>query len=776
MKTKPSLLSKRIRPLDALLTSLAPLVWLALLESLSRADFGSFCAWLVQKPLMAFMNLALLWGVGLLLSLVVSDRRRILATLVLTLFFAVLGVANHYKLVYRLEPILLTDITQLGDLKATVTGLKFDIDLRPLLLMGCLFLVLCAATCALVKTRRVTRPVLPAALGLMLVLLLPRLCTFELAGGGAYTDMGVHARNEGSLYAAIAMENHREALMRVDYDEGEVRASYDALAQQAQQTASEAALSDQQPNLIVVLSESFADEAWLSRYLTLTDTLMPFYQQLMKECQTGMLYVPKIGGGTSETEFEVLTGLQSKYSVNPYSMGLPSMNSVASVLRERGYEATTLHWYTGVYYNRYRNLKMEGFNSFYTTDTTTTDFEKKGMFVSDREHFNAIVNQLETSDKRDLVFCLTMQSHGGYGYDDFRKTYGADVPFADKLTPESEKIVANYCWLLRQTDEALREFIARLRALDEPTVLVFFGDHIPPLGTQVYEEIGVPTEGDEGHWTPYFIWSNQSALSGKTDMKAYQLGAYALDMIGVRNDPFLHYVETLRRANVAEDATYDLLSYDALFGKQYAYDEGGLSPVTDDFQIGGRMTLSGFDAAVIGDAVYLRPHLAVKDQEYDLEVNGQAQDTRYLKLTDEPFTLACVMRSASGLEYNRSNAIAYQSTSDLLAQSGELGYAACDLWRSDFVPERDKWYQGYALYKSAAPLAHGGSTALTVADALWNWQPTYGISRGAQYAVAADGTVYLAVPKSALDAYGRDAESVKRYLRDFEATLYTFDE
>lgn len=74
-----------------------------------------------------------------------------------------------------------------------------------------------------------------------------------------------------------------------------------------------------------------------------------------------------------------------------------------------------------------------------------------------------------------------MQNHGGYGYDDFRKTYGAAVPFRNGLSDGSERVLANYCYLLGQSDAALRNFIAGLRAFEEPTLLVFFGDHIPRL-------------------------------------------------------------------------------------------------------------------------------------------------------------------------------------------------------------------------------------------------------------------------------------------------------
>ena len=151
-------------------------------------------------------------------------------------------------------------------------------------------------------------------LGLLVMAVLPPLCTFSLAPGRERYDTVDQARTDGTLFSAIAMETHRRWLMRVDYDEQGVRDAYRALAQETPQAA-----SDDPPNIIVVLSESFADEGWLRQYLDLNRELTPFYNRLTESCRRGKLYVPKLGGGTSETEFEVLTGLRSQYVVNPVS-------------------------------------------------------------------------------------------------------------------------------------------------------------------------------------------------------------------------------------------------------------------------------------------------------------------------------------------------------------------------------------------------------------------------------------------------------------------------
>ena len=290
----------------------------------------------------------------------------------------------------------------------------------------------------------------------------------------------------------------------------------------------------------MVLSESFADEAWLRQYLDLDRELTPFYNQLTESCRRGRLYVPKLGGGTSETEFEVLTGLRSQYVVNPYSMGLPPVSSLASVLRDRGYEATAIHWYNGVYYNRYANLRMLGFDSFFTLDTTVTPFEKKGMFVSDEEHYRAILHQLSQTEGRDFIFCLTMQNHGGYDYDDFRVTYGAQTPFSNQVSERATAILTNYCWLIG----AERRGAGIVHHAAEPPGGAdgggVFQRSYPAAGVGRLRGNRRIRDGRRGAPHPLLhLEQRRQHCAGETNLYSWQLGAYALELAGMNDDPFL---------------------------------------------------------------------------------------------------------------------------------------------------------------------------------------------------------------------------------------------
>lgn len=765
---KPSGFRIRVLPerfglIDAFLTFAAPAGFVLLLEGFTRGGLLSALIWAVGAPGVFALTYAVWLGLCLLLNALNGYRTRSIITLAMGLFCALLGVCNRYKLLYRSEPILFTDISQLSDAAQAATGLALEINYAEIVWIIVAFAVAIAACAALLRGGRKGGALLPA-LGVALLLWLPAQCTFELAGA-TRIDMADHARNEGTLYVAFAMENNRRELLRRDYEEQDVRARYRTLMEATPDAAQD------NPNVIVILSESFTDDVWLSQYLNLTRELTPFYRRLTSTCQSGQLYVPKIGGGTSETEFEVLTGLKSQYAINPYSMGLPPMNSLASVLREKGYTATALHWYYGVYYNRYRNLRMEGFDSFQTLDTNTKAFEKKGMFVSDQEHYTSVMEILRETASRDFIFCLTMQNHGGYEYDDFRITYGADTPFQNSLSAVVEKVAANYCWLLEQSDRALEQFIGELSAFEEPTLLVFYGDHIPPFGTNVFEELGVNASGEEGHLTPYFIWSNVKNTACTVDMEAWQLGAHALTLAGLNDDPFLSYVERLRETGAKTDETYELLCYDALFGKQYAYDEGGLSPENADFEIGGSMTLEGFDVAVVADAIYLRPRLTKPDQAYKLSIDGQTRDIACVSADAKALSIKCIMPNGKGGKYNESNALDFASAGELLAQSGELSYQTHPLWETAYELVESKWYRGYEVYRSVERFPVAKLTALTAQGERWQWQPTYGIAKEAQYALDGDGRVWLSVSKKTL-AGGR---GLVEQLSEWNATLYAFE-
>jgi len=363
------------------------------------------------------------------------------------------------------------------------------------------------------------------------------------------------------------------------------------------------------------------------------------------------------------------------------------------------------------------------------------------MFTSDQAHYEAAMEQLARTEERDFLFVITMQNHGGYDYADFRLTHGADEPFSGIADEAVRRTLANYCFLLSESDRALEDFIRDLQACPEPVTLVFFGDHIPPLGEDAYAQLGLSTADPDCFLAPYLIWHNRGNEPTRLDLEAWQLGAQALLHAGAGDDPFFAHIEALRQSGNKTDENYDLISRDVLFGKQHAYAEAGLSPANDHFRIGGEMTLSGFDAVRIADAIYLRPKLERPNQRFCLRVNGVLTDIPCVSADADELTLQCVLTRWDGLVWNQSATLAYTGAQQLLSLSDSLPMRtlpapACELFEKK---------GGLQIYRSLEPLPECFFAVVTSGEERFGWQPSYGLTQPRQYALDADGHLLIAL-------------------------------
>lgn len=740
------------------------------LESLARMSVIKTLWWMIRDPLMFLTNTLLFAGTCLFLCVFRSHKVKASLYAVICLFCALLGLSNYYKITFRLEPVLVTDITQLREAVTVMGGNDFKINPWFFVTAGVLAIAAIVLSCIFLKGKSKKRYFIPAIIGLALLIFIPSQCTFEHSNTANRYDLVDHAEHSGCLYTAIAAENYRHRQKITDYSQSSVEEAYRTIQQSAPDKTAEDA---EKPNIILVLGESFTDQEMLSEYIDFTDTLMPFYEDFLSECLTGTVYVPKIGGGTSETEFEVLTAMRSQYSYNPYTMGLPPINSAASILRAKGYTASTIHWHEGVFYNRFRNHAMLGFDSICTKDTTDLGFTIKGTYISDEDHFDAVMQQMERSENRDFVFCITMQNHGGYNYSDFQERYGSDTPFTNSFSDNTELSVANYCYLLRETDAALEKWIGQLKSFPEPVMLVYFSDHLAPFGKDVFEELGIPLSGEKTHRVPYFIWSNQGDVTGRENLYSYQLMPFALEKAGLNDDPFFSYVEKLRKEGIHQDEIYNLLSYDSLFGKQYAYQFAGLTPQNDNILVGGEMDLQGISATQFGDWVFFNPILSRPEQRYVLLVNGKEAQHTYLPVSDDRLEIQCRLYR-DGKQVNQSQILAFNGTDDLLAKAIPLEYHALSLAKSGYILEDDVWHKGYRIFHSKDSFENlSAGFVLKVDQQVILPSPSNSITDEWQYICQEDGTLLISVPIDEMNS--RSGSDLQDFFKSRQAVLICFD-
>lgn len=326
-----------------------------------------------------------------------------------------------------------------------------------------------------------------------------------------------------------------------------------------------------EPNIIFIMSESFSD---LSKLLDLNTNIevIPNFKELQNKGIKGNIIVPNVGGGTANTEFEVLTGF-SKNNIpdytapyNPYNTYIyNNIPSLASEFANNNYETLAIHTYHSWFYRRNSVYKYLGFKQFLPLEFIIQN-EYYGRFLDDKIINDLIIDQIKKTQKKDFIFAVTMAAHGPYDIEQVK-----EIKVMEDLKQKGE--LENYLNAIHQSDKNLGELIDYFRDYNEPTVVVFFGDHIPPLGNVLYEEMGVNLEADTSRQTPFLIWSNYDTLSTDTFViDANLLGALVLKEIGYnKSDYFTYLTQALEEKNEEFKNNVFKLQYDLLHGNQYAY-------------------------------------------------------------------------------------------------------------------------------------------------------------------------------------------------------------
>jgi phosphoglycerol transferase MdoB-like AlkP superfamily enzyme len=360
-----------------------------------------------------------------------------------------------------------------------------------------------------------------------------------------------------------------------------------------QTTSASTANLNEKPNVVVIMSESYWDITKLSGIELSEDVAKNVHKY-----QKGEIASPAIGGGTANTEFEALSGL-SMYFMSPgiiaYNAYLRTETpSIASVFKNNGYKTTAIHPNSGWFYNRDKVYNYFGFDTFLDISSFNPDTQTKGTHVSDDALVNKVLQTLNSSSEPSFIFAVSMENHDPFTdkYDNFEVTAKSD-----KLNASELDIINGYAQGLYDADKSLGKLIDALSKSDKPTLLYFFGDHAPRLGTlddyyRIYDKLATVNEQEKKqgigelkyYTTPVVTWSNYKEMKSLSSIVSpTHIGYEILKDSGVdypnyfnilseleTTYPIMHLKGTsLVDPNSELVKDYKLIQYDLLFGKQY---------------------------------------------------------------------------------------------------------------------------------------------------------------------------------------------------------------
>ena len=149
-----------------------------------------------------------------------------------------------------------------------------------------------------------------------------------------------------------------------------------------------------------------------------------------------------------------------------------------------------------------------------------------------------------------FTFLVTMQNHGGYGEDTLCGYEPSVVLNYDSEYPLAE----TYLSLINESDTAFKELVHYFENINEPTMIVMFGDHLPAVEEEFYSKLFGKDVNDLSmeqsqlrFQTPYVIWTNYEQESkADENMSANYLGSYILQKAGLKLTPYNAFLLNLK--------------------------------------------------------------------------------------------------------------------------------------------------------------------------------------------------------------------------------------
>ena len=241
------------------------------------------------------------------------------------------------------------------------------------------------------------------------------------------------------------------------------------------------------PNIIVVFSESFWDIGQLEEIKFDKEVALNF-NKLKNEGLFFNMISPSYGGISANVEFEFLTGANTMYFNNGY---IPYMQlytnskyknnpSIIQELKNNGYKTKITTYVSprlfncGRFYN-YLNIDEKEYI------TNVNESEKKGQYISDKSITDKIINEFNNKEKDEKLFymTLTMQAHMPYPISKY-DNYDIDI-VESNLSDKLNETLKSYAQGIYDADKELGRLYEYVKQIEEPTIIVFYGDHLPYL-------------------------------------------------------------------------------------------------------------------------------------------------------------------------------------------------------------------------------------------------------------------------------------------------------
>lgn len=465
-----------------------------------------------------FIFLINVWIILLINMLIVLIVQSWKITLIITssLFF-VWGVFNYYTIQFHGSPLFLSELVNAQNAAAIVGNYRYSLSIAVVcvILMFALELYICIKCFELQEPislgkRCIIRGGTFIVSGILLFIISRSIIinsSFEL------TWSNYIQRNGFAISTVRDIGNKANPVLIPD--------GYDVAILNDIYVEKDVDITDK-PDVIIILNETFYD---LNKYMDVNadvDYMSDLYN--IDDSVTGYCVIPNIGGGTNNSEFELL----SSKSMYLLQMSAPFMylsneieqRSVVRFFDNFDYATTAMH--CGGINNYSRNIAYPamGFDNIYLGPDDFSYISNNGnRSWLDSDNYQDLIDHYETEtgmenenvSKTDpqFMFLLTFQNHGGYEQnDDSLDTVHTQNDFGD-LTDDINEFLSS----IQLSCSAFKELTEYFAEVDRDVIICMVGDHAPSFASNLpaRDDNEIDNDSINLRSVPYVIWSNFDA-------------------------------------------------------------------------------------------------------------------------------------------------------------------------------------------------------------------------------------------------------------------------
>lgn len=512
------------------------------------------------------------------LFFVLLFRKQRIAVLIYTILIMILTLVYYFVLEFRGKPFMLLDIFAIATATSVANSYVYEISISLLVNFQCiiLFLVVQFQFMGLEwKTSTKSRKNRNILMGLLIIV---TVCVVSQSISGKikwdYVDMwdieGSY-KSKGLVYSLFCELQYIKANKPEGYSVEAVEKITENVNKKTWDTTSP-------ENLIVIMNESLADLEVIGEIKT-DQEIIPYIKNITENTIKGWLQVPVFGGGTADSEYEVLTGNVKTFHPNgttAYQLYTHDLEyGLASKLKKQGYYTIAMHPFNAINWNRVNVYNNMGFDEFISIENWEDPIEKVLWTASDETAYKKVIKKIHEKKKDDkqFIFLVTMQNHGGYDRESYNYHPTVSLAYGDVQYPQTE----TYLSAIKESDSAFEKLIEYFSNVEERTMIVMFGDHQPAVENAFYEELFGKALGDLEleekqlmYRTPYLIWTNyESASLVEQNMSSNFLGSYILQVAGLELTPYDQFLLNMKDVIpiIGQGGVYDK------DGKWYAFEE-----------------------------------------------------------------------------------------------------------------------------------------------------------------------------------------------------------